>query len=69
MLRRVVWKKFTDVLEMLTASIALIVEVVSTSVTSVISATLHGATSQKTAIFKFLQGSAAVPLESGGATD
>jgi large-conductance mechanosensitive channel len=54
-LRRVVWYNFTDVLEVLAASIIrglinLMMEAVSISETSV-STRLHGATTQKTGIF------------------
>jgi hypothetical protein len=49
---RVVWKKFADVSEVVSASIiALMMETESTSETSVNFTTLQGATTQKTAIF------------------
>jgi hypothetical protein len=55
-MRRVVWYKLTDVSVVVTASnireiIALMMEVVSTSETSVSITRLYGATSQKTVIF------------------
>jgi hypothetical protein len=55
MLRSLVWKKLTDVLEVLAAFIirviALMMEAASTFETSVTSTRLHGGTSQQTFIF------------------
>jgi hypothetical protein len=68
MLHCVIWKKFTDVSEVLTASsiraiskpwrgllISLMMEAVSTSETLVNPTRLHGATSQKTVVFDIYQ--------------
>jgi hypothetical protein len=56
----VVWKKFTDLKEVLAASIigamsgiVLIMEAASTSETTINFTRLHGATTQKTVIFIF----------------